>query len=187
MVSQSNSRSGGQNSRVSAASRAPGEVRQVLNGLRQIVRSLRVSSRMAEQQVGLTGAQLFVLQCLARQSPCSVNELAARTATDQSSVSVVVSRLVAAGHVRRTPSKTDRRRVDLTISRSGRALLEQAPEAAQDRLIAGLLQLSSSELKTLSRLLGRVVDAADVSGEAPSLFFEEGPSLVVAKGRTKNA
>ncbi|HEY3667307.1 MAG TPA: MarR family winged helix-turn-helix transcriptional regulator, partial [Polyangiaceae bacterium] len=64
---------------------ANGDVRQVLNALRQIVRSLRVSSRTAEQRVGLSGAQLFVLQCLARQSPCSVNELAARTATDQSS------------------------------------------------------------------------------------------------------
>src|SRR6187402_3909062 len=91
----------------------PAEVREVLNSLRQIVRSLRVSSRAAEQRVGISGAQLFVLQCLARQSPCSVNELAERTATDQSSVSVVVSRLVALGHVRRVTSKTDRRSVDL--------------------------------------------------------------------------
>src|SRR5450432_2546863 len=83
----------------------PREVREVLNALRRIVRSLRVSSRTAEQRVGLSGAQLFVLQCLARQSPCSVSELAARTATDQSSVSVVVSRLVALGHVRSAPSK----------------------------------------------------------------------------------
>src|ERR1700759_5720039 len=88
-------------------------VREVLNSLRRIVRSLRLEWRNAEQRVGLSGAQLFVLQCLARQSPCSVNELAARTATDQSSVSVVVSRLVASGHVRRTPSKTDRRSVEL--------------------------------------------------------------------------
>src|SRR4051812_1910780 len=71
----------------------PDEAREVLNALRQIVRSLRVSSRAAEQSVGLSGAQLFVLQCLARHSPCSVNELAVHTATDQSSVSVVVSRL----------------------------------------------------------------------------------------------
>ncbi len=159
----------------------------MLNALRRIVRSLRVSSRTAEQKVGLSGAQLFVLQCLARQSPCSVNELAARTATDQSSVSVVVSRLVAGGHLRRTMSKADRRRVDLTITRSGRALLEQAPEAAQDRLIAALVQLSPAELKTLSRLLAKVVDVADVANVAPSLFFEEGPALVVAKGRSRDA
>ncbi len=185
MVAQSNSRAPGRKPPAQAA--VPGELRVVLNALRQIVRSLRVSSRTAEQKVGLSGAQLFVLQCLARQSPCSVNELAARTATDQSSVSVVVSRLVARGHVRRTTSKTDRRRVDLTLTRSGRTLLEQAPEAAQDRLIAALAQLSTAELKSLARLLGKVVDIADVATEAPSLFFEEGPTLVVAKGRSRHA
>ncbi len=164
---------------------APNELRQILNALRQIVRSLRVSSRTAEQQVGLSGAQLFVLQCLARQSPCSVNELAARTATDQSSVSVVVSRLVTGGHVRRTASKTDRRSVDLTLTRSGQTLLERAPEAAQDRLISALNYLSKTELVTLSRLLSKVVDAADVGNESPSLFFEEGPKLE-KKARRRN-
>src|ERR1700710_363682 len=121
------------------------DVREVLNALRRIVRSLRVSSRTAEQRVGLSGAQLFVLQCLARQSPCSVNELAARTATDQSSVSVVVSRLVARGHVRRAPSKLDRRRVELTLTPSGRALLAAAPEAAQGRLLGALTQLPKAD------------------------------------------
>src|SRR4029077_4522437 len=100
-------------------SRARPELREGLNALRRIVRALRVASRTAEQQVGLSGAQLFVLQCLARQSPCSVKELAARTATDQSSVSVVVSRLVAAGHVRRARSQAAPRRVELTLTRSG--------------------------------------------------------------------
>lgn len=161
------------------------EVRDSLNSLRQIVRSLRVSSRAAEQQVGLSGAQLFVLQCLARESPCSVNALAARTATDQSSVSVVVSRLVSLGHVRRATSKKDRRSVDLSLSRSGRALLASAPEAAQERLLGALSQLSPTELKTLSRLLAKVVDMADVAQQAPSLFFEEGPALV-SKGRTRH-
>jgi DNA-binding MarR family transcriptional regulator len=165
--------------------RPAADVRGVLNSLRQIVRSLRVSSRAAEQRVGLSGAQLFVLQCLARQSPCSVNELAARTATDQSSVSVVVSRLVGLGHVRRTISKTDRRRVDLSLGRSGRTLLESAPEAAQDRLIASLSRLPKAELKTLSRLLAKVVDGADVSEQVPSLFFEEGPALVAKRSGSK--
>jgi DNA-binding MarR family transcriptional regulator len=165
------------------SSPANGEVRQVLNALRQIVRSLRVSSRTAEQRVGLSGAQLFVLQCLARQSPCSVNELATRTATDQSSVSVVVSRLVARGHVLRTPSKADRRSVELSLTKSGRALLERAPEAAQDRLIFALGRLPKAELKSLSRSLAKVVELAEVSHESPSLFFEEGPTLASGKGR----
>jgi DNA-binding MarR family transcriptional regulator len=185
MGAKANSPPAGEKVRKNPAPTVPTEAREVLNSLRQIVRSLRVSARAAEQSVGLSGAQLFVLQCLARQSPCSVNELAARTATDQSSVSVVVSRLVALGHVRRTPSKKDRRRVELSLGRSGRAMLGSAPEAAQDRLIFALTQLSKPELKELSQLLGKVVEAAEVSQQVPSLFFEEGPVLV-SKGRARH-
>jgi MarR family transcriptional regulator, lower aerobic nicotinate degradation pathway regulator len=162
---------------------APSEARDVLNALRQIVRSLRISSRNAELAVGLSGAQLFVLQCLSRSSPCSVNELASHTATDQSSVSVVVSRLVAAGHVKRARSKVDRRSVELSLTASGRALLAQAPEAAQDRLLYALERLDKTELKSLSELLGKLVELAEVGGETPSLFFEEGPVLLRSKRR----
>ncbi|HEX3776389.1 MAG TPA: MarR family winged helix-turn-helix transcriptional regulator [Polyangiaceae bacterium] len=150
------------------------------------MRSLRVASRTAEQRVGLSGAQLFVLQCLSRQSPCSVNELAQRTATDQSSVSVVVSRLVAAGHVRRNVSKVDRRRVELTLSPSGRELVESAPQTAQDRLLSALEQLPKASLQTLSKLLAQVVENAEVGEVAPALFFEDGPALVRSKGSRRD-
>ena len=162
---------------------ASDEMRHTLNSLRLIVRSLRVSSRNAEQQVGLSGAQLFVLQGLSRQGACSVNDLAAYTATDQSSVSVVVSRLVAHGHVKRTPSKKDRRRVELSLTPSGRALLAAAPEAAQERLLGALSKLERRELATLSHLLGKVVELAQVSRDNPTLFFEEGPPLANVKAR----
>ncbi len=162
------------------------DIRHTLNSLRHIVRSLRVSSRNAEQQVGLSGAQLFVLQGLSRQGSCSVKDLAAYTATDQSSVSVVVSRLVAGGHVKRTPSKVDRRRVELSLTPSGRALLASAPEAAQERLLGALSQLEPPEVATLAALLGKVVELADVSRESPTLFFEEGPVLVRTKGPASN-
>jgi len=162
---------------------ATAETRHVLDSLRLIVRLLRISSRNAEQKVGLSGAQLFVLQGLSRQGPCSVNELSAYTATDQSSVSVVVSRLVARGHVRRAASKVDRRSVVLSLTPSGRALLAAAPEAAQDRLLSALSKLERAEAVSLSALLGKVVELAGVPRENPTLFFEEGPVLVHSKGR----
>jgi DNA-binding MarR family transcriptional regulator len=112
-----------------------------------------------------------------------VNELAAATATDQSSVSVVVSRLVARGYVKRATSKLDRRSVALSLSPTGRTLLLSAPEATQDRLLAALSKLKKTELTQLAALLGKVVDLAEVSQQTPSLFFEEGPALVPEKGR----
>ena len=79
------------------------DVRAVLDGVRRIVQSLRESSRWAEKHVGMTGAQLFVLQKLEESPAQSLNDLAARTHTHQSSVSTIVARLVDQGLVTRTP------------------------------------------------------------------------------------
>src|SRR4051812_17880436 len=100
------------------------DTRSVLDSIRRIVRALRVSSRAAEKQVGLSGAQLFVLQKLAEgERPLSINELAERTLTHQSSVSVVVQRLVAKRLVVVARAPSDRRRTELTLSAAGRRVI----------------------------------------------------------------
>ncbi len=96
---------------------------------------------------------------------------------------MVVSRLVTRGLVKRTTSKVDRRSAELSLAAAGKALLSAAPEAAQDRLLAALSKLKKSEAMLLSGLLAKVVDLAEVASETPSLFFEEGPTLVRSKGR----
>src|SRR4051812_42336870 len=79
------------------------EVTRVLDDLRRIVRTLRTASRAAEVELGVSGAQLFVLKTLAVSPGIALNE---RTRTHQSTVSVVVKRLVAAGFVARVTSQT---------------------------------------------------------------------------------
>jgi DNA-binding MarR family transcriptional regulator len=151
-------------------------VRDSLDGIRRVVQALRASSRTAEQEVGLSGAQLFVLQKLAAEPSLSVNELAERTLTHQSSVSVVVQRLVAKGLVARRPSPEDARRAELTLTRKGQAVLKKAPGAAQDRLIAGLLRLTAAERRALARSLDRLLQAMGEGGETPEMFFEDPPA-----------
>src|SRR5919202_5343906 len=109
-----------------SAARAAGDTRIVLDAVRRIFQALHESSRWAEKHLGLTGAQLFVLQQLA-DSPCpSLNELAARTHTHQSSVSTVVARLVERGLVVRGAGESDARRVELRLSSEGRKVIRRA-------------------------------------------------------------
>ncbi|HTI65640.1 MAG TPA: hypothetical protein VL524_19085, partial [Gemmatimonadaceae bacterium] len=63
-----------------------------MNAVRSVVRALRINTRAIELKMGISLAQLFVLQQLAEKPADSLNELADRTATHQSSVSVVVRR-----------------------------------------------------------------------------------------------
>src|SRR5258706_12274981 len=113
------------------------DTQRILDAVRKLVRLLRLADRSAQRDVGLSGAQLFVLQELGRTPALSLNELSSRTCTDQSSVSVVVTRLVEAGLVSRDRDPRDGRRLVLTLTRSGRALLQKAPPVAQEQMIAG--------------------------------------------------
>ncbi len=122
----------------------------VLDSIRQINQELRILGRSTEQRLGVSSAQLFVLEALSQSPADSLNDLAARTYTRHSSVSVVVSRLVEAGLVERTPSPEDGRRITLALTRSGRALLRSAPESAQRRLLASARSLSPTRLSQLA-------------------------------------
>jgi DNA-binding MarR family transcriptional regulator len=155
--------------------RAPStpEIVGVLDDLRRIVRALRQSSRAAQQRLGVTGAQLFVLQALSAREPSSIGALAQRTRTDQSTVSVVVKRLVTGGLVRRAAAADDGRSVELALTPRGRALLRHAPLAAQETLIEGLERLSRVERRALASGLQRLVQAMRLGDEAPEMFFED--------------
>src|SRR5579884_4475089 len=95
-------------------------IERSMNAVRSIVRALRINTRAIELKMGISLAQLFVLQQLAERSAASLNELADRTATHQSSVSVVVRRLVERGFVSRTSSTTDKRRIEIELTPEGR-------------------------------------------------------------------
>jgi DNA-binding MarR family transcriptional regulator len=150
-------------------------IRSVLDGLRRVVRELRLSTRDAERGAGISGAQLFVLQTLARQKASSLNELATRTLTDQSSVSVVVGRLVERKLATRRPSRDDARRVELRVTPAGLRMLERCPEPTQARLFGALGRMSGSELEALGVGLGALVREMGIEHEEARMFFEDPP------------
>lgn len=144
-----------------------------MDALRRIVRALRVSARAAERDHGVSGAQLFVLQQLEDAPASSLRELAQRTATDQSSVSVVVARLVERGLVARQVARADARRSEIAITGAGRALIRRAPEAAPGRLLDAMTSLPVRVRRPLTRGLVQLATALEASGAAPPMFFEE--------------
>ncbi|MDY7227831.1 MarR family winged helix-turn-helix transcriptional regulator [Hyalangium rubrum] len=149
------------------------DIRVVMDSIRRVVRLLRVSARASERFVGISGAQLFVLQQLADAGACSIGELAERTLTHQSSVSVVVSRLIERGLVRRRASASDGRRAEVRLSPAGRALLRRSPAMAQAQLIAGLRRLEPPTRASLARGLEALVREIGADTQAPTLFFED--------------
>jgi DNA-binding MarR family transcriptional regulator len=146
-----------------------------LNAVRSIVRALRINTRMIELRMGISLAQLFVLQQLADKPADSLNELAERTATHQSSVSVVVRRLVDRGFVSRTSATADKRRIRIALTREGEAMLKDAPLTVQVQLMDGLRQLPQNQRTALADLLEAWLVASNIDLAAPPMMFEDDP------------
>ena len=154
------------------AAQAPSDdVRAVLDAFRRIVQALRGDRGRAT----LSSAQLFALQRLAEHPGASINDLAALTFTHQSSVSVVVQRLVRQQLVAKITAPDDRRRHQLALRPEGRRLLRRAPAAVQQRLIAAVSGLPAADRRALARALGtlaRSVAPPDMAAHPP-MFFED--------------
>lgn len=152
---------------------------RILNSIRRIVHFLRKSSRATEKNLGLSSAQLFVLHQLgsagARRGRrfLTVNELAQRTFTHQSSVSTVVARLERQGLVSRSVSPEDGRKAEIGLTAAGRALVRRAPASLQERLISGISKLKRKEQLELARLLETVVEKSDLAREPANFLFED--------------
>lgn len=156
----------------SAAGTDDAEVAQVFNSLRRLVHALHNASRDTERRLGVTGAQLFVLTQLRATPSISINALAERTMTHQSTVSVVVRRLVRRKLVKKVRSADDARRVELTLTPAGNALLRRAPELVQVRLARAIESIEPSERHILARGLQHLVRTIGVDTGVTPMFFE---------------
>src|SRR6478672_11373126 len=129
----------------------------LFNSLRRLVNTLHAESRETQRSQGVTAAQLFVLAELRRSPSLSINALAERTMTHQSTVSVVVRRLVRRRLVRKKRAADDARRVELTLTAEGMKVLRNAPEAFQLRLRRALEHLDAADQRALSGALSRLI------------------------------
>ncbi|HEY9227390.1 MAG TPA: MarR family winged helix-turn-helix transcriptional regulator [Gemmatimonadaceae bacterium] len=153
--------------------RANNATERAMNAVRSIVRAFRINTRAVELKMGISLAQLFVLQQLSERPADSLNELAERTATHQSSVSVVVRRLVERGLVSRTPSSSDKRRIEIAVTPAGRTLLAGAPSTVSMELMSALDRMPSEDGDTLADLLERWLREAKIDLAVPPMFGEE--------------
>ena len=164
---------------------------RILDSIRRLVRLLRVSDRQAQAELGISGAQLFVLTEMGKTPAMSLGDLAARTRTDQSSVSVVVTRLVEAGLVTRDRDERDARRLVLHLTRSGRALLQRAAPVAQEKLLTAFDQMPEEDRRRFADTFEEIINSVGAEdGPAPMLFEEEAaarPRRAPRETRLKNA
>ena len=111
---------------------------------------------------GLSIPEWRVMAVLAANPGLSAAEVTARTAMDKVAVSRVVAALLAAGRLRRTTAKADRRRTHLELTPAGAKVYAQVVPMALDYERHLIAPLSARDRATLDRLLrillGRAVE-----------------------------
>lgn len=142
-------------------------------------------ARAAQGELGISGAQLFVLQELEKTPAMSLSELARKTRTDQSSVSVVVSRLVEGGFVMRERDARDARRLVLTLTKSGRALAAKSPPAVQEKMIEIPERMQPAERRRFADIFTRMIEEIGESHGVAPMMFEDLDSPGGSKSRKK--
>ncbi|OBJ52374.1 MarR family winged helix-turn-helix transcriptional regulator [Mycobacterium sp. 1423905.2] len=127
------------------------EFGRVIGPLRRAV----LRSRLAEDLPDLPEAQIELLRALQAAGTATPGELAAQLRVARSTISNLVRTMTAAGLVQRTPSSSDFRLVQLSLSPLSRDMLER-----YDRISTAALQRAIDSLTTQDRVaLERAVPA----------------------------
>lgn len=149
------------------------EVTGAVDAVRRLVRGLRLAEQRTRLEAGLSAAQLFVLDELARAAAASLGELADRTMTDRSSVAAVVDRLEDAGLVETRRARTDRRRVLVQLTAAGRRRVVSSAPAPTVLLVRALEALPPADLAGLTRHLGALIGAMGLADGPATMLFED--------------
>ena len=143
----------------------------VLVALRRLVRFLR----LAERGHDLSAAQLYVLHVLVDAPARSIAEIAARTLTDQSSVSTVVAKLVERKLVSKTVAKADRRRAELALTAAGHRIAVATPPLPQLKIVDAVRAMPGKQQVNLVRALDELTAAIGADAVSPRMLFEDEP------------
>lgn len=143
---------------------------QICFSLQAASRAFSGVYRVLLKDLGLTYPQYLVLLVLWEQGELPVKQLGERLRLDSGTLSPLLKRLEAAGHVRRERSTYDERSVHVHLTDEGVALRERA--ALVPRRIAAATGFDIDEIGDLRARLDRLTGALDAAALEPVRALE---------------
>ncbi len=134
---------------------------EVLISLRRILRAIDLHSRKLIQHYGFTVPQIIVLKEIEQSDSPVIGEIAHAVNLSQATVTNILSRLSARGLIERTPHKTDKRRVVVTLTGKGKMAVENAPALLHDKFTSSFERLKDWEKHLIISSLQRVAEMMD--------------------------
>ena len=142
------------------------EARALTEVITRLRRALRSSVRTDIAWEKLPMAQVELLQSLTEDSPARVSDLAERLHLAPSTVSGLISQMLAADLVERGTDPDDRRAAIVEIASKGREELASWETANERRVIAALTKLTAEERSDIAAALPALRHLAGKLGES---------------------
>ena len=122
---------------------------EILQKFRIIVSAAQKYSQRVEKQLGVTGAQLWIMKEIDVTPGLRVGEVAKKLAIHQTTASNLLDALEKKVMICKSRQETDQRIVNLTLTEKGRLLMQKAPEPVRGLLPEALSQMKSDDLMLL--------------------------------------
>lgn len=156
-------------------------VAETIDDLRRVFQAVSDFSKHAERLTGLTGPQLWAIKVIEESESIRVSDLAKRMYLHPTTVVGILDRLEAQELVQRIRSKTDRRVVDVKLTKLGEKLVESSPDVAQGMLVKGLEKINEDKLKRIHEGMSEFVKILGVEGAPPRLILSNEVNIASPK------
>ena len=131
----------------------------IARSLRRIVRSIERYNRRFSERTKLTVSQCMALRELIAGGSCTAGELAERVGISRGTVTGILDQLQSEGLIRRRRRPTDRRRVYVSLTLTGRGLASELQSPFEEPLARLLDELPEDARFQTAEALRRVARA----------------------------
>jgi len=144
---------------------------ELLIALRKVIRAIDLHSKHLSKTSGLTSPQLLIMLEIDKASGVNSSQVAKSVNLSAATVTNILDRLENKNLISRVRNTQDKRKVSLSLTENGKALLLNAPQALQEHFIENFSNLAEWEqsqlLSSMERLAG-MMDANEIDA-APLL------------------
>lgn len=108
------------------------------------------------QTLQMPSAQIFAIVSIAEHGRCSFTELSEKLKVSAPTVTGIVDRLAKSGHVRRVPSKDDRRVIHVELTAKGQKVARELRKVIEKKWAAIIENLPQKDAENYLRILKKI-------------------------------
>jgi len=138
-------------------------IKQIVNGIRRLVKAVYLDSSKFSRQFGLTGPQSTVLRTLISEGSMSSADLSRRLYMTPANMTGIIDRLGRKGLVDRIRQLEDRRVVMLNLTAEGRQIGASLPDPIESKFISQLADLEPEHVQLLAIALDQILNMIDTN------------------------